>query len=78
MNTYNKAYAACLMAAKQSLPYGLGEAEDAVYKVLWTYHSMTPATKATIHRSVMEHVKRILVADNGGYPLCIEGGVSHE
>lgn len=73
MNKYDEAYAACLASAKQSLPYGLGEAERAAYEVLWTYHSMTPDAKATILRSVMEHVKRILVADNGGYPLCIEG-----
>ena len=75
MNTYNKAYAACLASAKQSLPYGLGEAEDAAYKVLWTYHGIASATKAEIHRKVMKHVKRILIANNGGYPLDIEMGV---
>lgn len=73
MSTYNKAYAACLMAASKHLPYGLGEAERAAYEMLWTYHSMTPDAKATILRSVMEHIIQTLVADNGGYPLCIEG-----
>ena len=61
--------------AKQSLPYGLDEAERAVYKVLWAYHDITPDVKQEIHRKVMKHVKRILIADNGGYPLNIEMGV---
>ena len=72
--TYDKVYAACLMAAKQSLPYSLGEAENAVYEVLRSYHSMTPDAKLEIHHSVMASVKRMLAADNGGYPLYIEEG----
>lgn len=59
--------------AKQSLPYGLDEAERAVYKVLWAYHDITPDVKQEIHRSIMERIIQTLVADNGGYPLCIEG-----
>lgn len=73
MNKYDEAYAACLMAASKHLPYGLDEAERAAYKMLWTYHSIAPTTKVTIHRSIMERIIQTLVADNGGYPLCIEG-----
>lgn len=71
--TYDEVYAACLMAASKHLPYGLDEAERAAYKVLWTYHSIAPDTKATILHKVMECITKALVEDNGGYPLNIEG-----
>ena len=78
MNTYNKAYAACRMAASEHLPYGLDAAERASYRVLWSYRDIAPAAKAEIHHSVMEHITQTLIEDNGGYPLNIEGSVSHE
>lgn len=59
--------------AKQSLPYGLDEAERAVYKVLWTYHDIAPDAKQEIHHSIIEHITKTLIEDNGGYPLSIEG-----
>lgn len=73
MSTYNKAYAACSMAASKHLPYGLNEAERAACKTLWTYHRIAPDAKATILRSVMERITKTLIEDNGGYPLNIEG-----
>lgn len=72
--TYSDVYAACLASAKHGMKYGLDEAENAVYEVLRSYHSMTPDAKLEIHHSVMASVKRMLAADNGGYPLYIEEG----